>query len=97
MDHAYEKHHGWLGFELPELPSFYFHRQVYATFINEDAVGLRERHTIGIDNIMWSSDYPHSDTTWPDSRRLTEKWFGDFPEDEKRKICCDNARRLHQL
>ena len=41
-------------------------------------VGLRERHHIGIDNIMWASDYPHSETTWPNSTKLTDEWFRTF-------------------
>ena len=38
-------------------------------------VGLRERHAIGVKRIMWSSDYPHSETTWPDSRKLIAEAF----------------------
>ena len=66
-DHLWEKHRYWTESELQEPPSHYFRRQVFATFM-EDPVGLRERHHIGIDNIMWASDYPHSETTWPNSK-----------------------------
>ena len=79
-----------------EHPSFYFRRQVYATFM-EDPVGLRERHQIGVDKIMWSSDYPHSETTWPRSKELTEDWFKDFDAHDRAQICADNARRLYNL
>ena len=66
MDHLWEKHRYWTKSELKEPPST-ISRQVFATFM-EDPVGLREREHIGIDNIMWASDYPHSETTWPNSK-----------------------------
>jgi len=96
LDHIWEKHRHWTKSDLKEPPSTYFERQVYATFM-EDPVGLRERHHIGIDNIMWSSDYPHSETTWPHSRKLTDEWTSDFPEEERRKILAGNAERLYNL
>ena len=73
-DHLWEKHRFWTKSELEEPPSHYFQRQVFGTFM-EDPVGLREREHIGIDNIMWASDYPHSETTWPNSKALTDEWF----------------------
>ena len=96
LDHVWAKHRHWTKSELPEPPSFYLRRQVSATFM-EDPVGLRERHAIGVDNILWSSDYPHSETTWPQSRKLTDEWFADFPPDERRKILRDNAARLYGI
>ena len=96
LDHVWEKHRFWTHSELEERPSVYFRRQVYATFM-EDPIGLREREHIGIDNIMWASDYPHSETTWPDSRKLTEEWTSGFPEEERRKILWGNAERLYNL
>ena len=95
-DHLWEKHRFWTKSELEHPPSFYFSRQVYATFM-EDPVGLREREHIGIDNILWSSDYPHSETTWPDSRKLTDEWTVDFPEEDRNKILHGNAERLYHL
>ena len=95
-DHLWEKHRFWTESKLEEPPSHYFRRQVFGTFM-EDPVGLRERHNIGIDNIMWASDYPHSETTWPNSKALTDEWFTQFGEDDKRKILWANAARLYQL
>jgi predicted TIM-barrel fold metal-dependent hydrolase len=63
----------------------------------EDPVGLREREHIGVDNIMWASDYPHSETTWPNSKSLTDEWFGTYPEDHKDKILWKNAAALYGL
>jgi predicted TIM-barrel fold metal-dependent hydrolase len=96
LDHVWAKHRHWTKSELREPPGFYLRRQVSATFM-EDPVGLRERHAIGVDNILWSSDYPHSETTWPQSRKLTDEWFADFPADERRKILRDNAARLYGI
>ncbi|MEE8165167.1 MAG: amidohydrolase family protein [Myxococcota bacterium] len=96
LDHIWSKHRFWTGSELKEPPSFYFRRQVYATFM-EDPVGLREREHIGVDNIMWSSDYPHSETTWPNSKKLTDEWMADFPDEERRKILFENAEQLYDI
>lgn len=95
-DHLWEKHRYWTKSELKEPPSHYFRRQVSATFM-EDPVGLRERHHIGIDNIMWASDYPHSETTWPDSRSLTDEWFTSYGAEDKAKILWENCARLYRL
>ncbi|MGE0878727.1 MAG: amidohydrolase family protein [Acidimicrobiia bacterium] len=95
-DHLWEKHRYWTKSELKEPPSFYFKRQVWATFM-EDPVGLRERHHIGIDNIMWASDYPHSETTWPNSKSLTDEWFTEYGDEDKAKILWKNAAKLYNL
>jgi predicted TIM-barrel fold metal-dependent hydrolase len=96
MDHLWEKHRYWTKSELEQHPSTFFRRQVFATFM-EDPVGLRERHEIGIDNIMWSSDYPHSETTWPNSKSLTDEWAGSMDPADKAKILWQNAARLYGL
>ena len=67
-----------------------------ATFM-EDPVGLREREHIGIDNIMWASDYPHSETTWPNSKALTDEWFTPFGDEDKAKILWKNCAKLYGL
>ena len=95
-DHLWEKHRFWTKSELEHPPSFYFQRQVFATFM-EDPVGLREREHIGIDNIMWASDYPHSETTWPNSKALTDEWFTPFGDEEKAKILWKNCATLYDL
>jgi predicted TIM-barrel fold metal-dependent hydrolase len=77
-------------------PSEYFHRQVYATFI-DDSVGVENRHQIGIDNIMWSSDYPHTASTWPHSQDIVARDFKDVPAEEKWKIVRENVTALYDL
>ena len=96
IDHAYERYPHWTGARLPMMPSEYFRRQVYLTFIS-DRPGVEMRHHIGVDKILWSSDYPHPDSTWPRSRESIEWQMAGLPEEERRKIVCDNAARLYHL
>ena len=77
-------------------PSEYFHRQVYATFI-DDPLGVQNRAQIGIENIMWSSDYPHTALTWPHSQEFIARDFTAVAADEKRKIVRQNAIDLYDL
>ena len=81
---------------MSEPPSHHFRRSVFVCFI-DDLVGIEQRHTIGIDNILWESDYPHTDTTWPHSQQVVQKHLGHIPEAERRKITYENACRLFQV
>lgn len=96
LDTMYERH-GWrvLGM-LPEKPSSYWHRQMAATF-EEDLFGVANRHVIGIGNLMWATDYPHPDSTWPDSQKVIETHFRDVPVEEARQIIGGNAARVYGL
>ena len=80
--------------DLTMLPSEYFRRNVWATFI-DDPVGLKNVDLIGADNIMWSSDYPHGASTWPHSLEVIERDFVGVSEEDKVKICRDNAAKLY--
>jgi predicted TIM-barrel fold metal-dependent hydrolase len=96
MDHVMEKQGAWAGTTLKEKPSDVFHRQVLATF-EEDLAGIRTYDLIGSHNIMWSSDFPHSDTTWPQSRRAIEQHFGKLPPADRHAMVCENAGRIYGL
>ncbi|MCH2172979.1 amidohydrolase [Myxococcota bacterium] len=96
MDNVYKRHRFWTKMEMADLPSTYFDRQVFSTF-QEDRPGIVTRHLIGIDNIMWASDYPHSDTTWPNSQKFIDDQFFDVPADEREKIVSTNAAKLYGL
>jgi predicted TIM-barrel fold metal-dependent hydrolase len=83
--------------DLSELPSYYFHRNISLTYVDEpDAIQLL-RHRIGVGNIMWSTDYPHPVTSWPDSRALIERSFRGVPDDEREAILAGNAARVWGL
>lgn len=96
MDHSYAKYRYLERDVIPNPPSFYFHRQVCATF-QDDRVGVVMRADIGVDNVMWASDFPHSDSTWPRSREVIERDFAGVPEAEVRKMIADNTAAVYGL
>ena len=71
-------------------------RQFYAT-IEDDRPALATRHMIGIDNLMWGSDYPHTDSTWPCSMEVLDELFEDIPQYDRLKITKTNVQRLYGL
>lgn len=73
-----------------------FREHVFGTFI-EDHAGLRLLDIIGEDNVMLECDYPHSDSTWPDSAKLASKWLSSLPEDTQYKIAIGNAARVYDF
>jgi hypothetical protein len=76
--------------ELPETPSYYFHRQFFATF-EDDRAGVLTRDLIGVENLMWGSDYPHTEGVWPYSRKKVAQNFANIPEGDTRG--CGACRR----
>ena len=89
---------GWGGVAdiVPEPPSTYFHRQIYGCFF-DDAFGLKNVDSIGVDNITYESDYPHSDSTWPQTRQIAEKQMKDLTDEQIYKIVRGNAIKLYDL
>ena len=81
---------------LDDKPSSYFHRQMYLTFV-DDPRGLEHRHALGVDRIMWSTDFPHPATSWPNSQGIVEKNFEGIPVDERDLIVAGNAARVYGL
>src|SRR5581483_2650462 len=96
MDQTFEKHRFWTKSVIKEKPSTYWYRQGHATFIR-DLAGVAARHRAGLRNIMWSTDYPHSDSTWPRSREALAEHFKDVPADERALIAGGNAAALYRL
>jgi predicted TIM-barrel fold metal-dependent hydrolase len=96
LDHNWHRHRFWTNNELTEEPSAFFRRQVLATF-TKDFVGLRELDCIGADNVMWSNDYPHAESNWPNSRKLADEWLQGFDEDIKDRLLWRNAADLYHL
>ncbi|HTT36353.1 MAG TPA: amidohydrolase family protein [Burkholderiales bacterium] len=81
---------------LTMAPSAYFRRQIWATF-QTDHAGLRLLDVLGEDRVMWASDYPHADSTWPESKRAIEDNFKGVAPSARRRILCENARQLYGL
>jgi uncharacterized protein len=96
MDHVFVKQGRWAGSTITEKPSAYFGKHMLVTF-EEDEAGMRTYDLIGHNRIMWSSDYPHSDTTWPRSREAIEEHFGKLPKEHRRAMVCENAGKAYGL
>lgn len=96
MDRTWEKQRYWIGSELKNPPSFYMDRNIFTSFIH-DRVAIETRHLPGAKNIMWSTDYPHSETTFPDSAQWIERIFAGVPQDEKHMILAERARRFFRI
>lgn len=72
------------------------HEQIFASFLT-DPVGIEDRHRIGLERILWQSDYPHVDSLWPDSRKELAALLSGIPDEEARQIAEGNARKLLRL
>ncbi len=77
-------------------PSAYVRRNVSLTMIY-DRTAIEARHWIGTENIMWSNDYPHNGSTWPNSRDLLDGIFQGIPPAERHLISAGNAQRMYGL
>ena len=79
-----------------ERPHEVWDRQFYAT-IEDDRPAILTREIIGVDNLMWGSDYPHVDSTWPCSLDVIDEMFHDVDQEERDKITRTNVEKLYGL
>ena len=88
----WREHRAWGGVKdiVPEPPSTYFHRQVYGCFFR-DQHGLDSLGVIGADRITFETDYPHTDSTWPDTRAVAEQMVRGLSDDDVYRIMRGNA------
>ena len=78
-------------------PRDYFRRQVFLTY-EEDHLGIELLPHIGATNVLWASDYPHGDSTWPHSREaIVESGLGQLDAADRRMILWDNAASLYNI
>jgi predicted TIM-barrel fold metal-dependent hydrolase len=97
MDYTYNHHHAWTGADFGGLlPSDLFRRNVSTCFIDDQA-GIDMRHKVGIDRMTWECDYPHSDSTWPNSASLLAHSLEGVPDDEIDKITHLNAMKIYSF
>jgi predicted TIM-barrel fold metal-dependent hydrolase len=94
LDRGQLRYGGQNNIHLKLKPSEYFHRNVHAAFIM-DRVGVYTREFMGVDKLMWSSDYPHTDSTWPKSRESIAHDFAGVPQADLVKMTCTNAAKLY--
>jgi len=93
MDQTWEKHRFYQNIHQTVRPSELFAEHIYGCFI-DDRFGIANRHVVGIDNITWEGDYPHSDSHWPNSRKRLHDAMLDVPDEDVHKIVELNARAL---
>jgi predicted TIM-barrel fold metal-dependent hydrolase len=96
MDYTYRERHeeAIYRFKDGRRPSDVFHRNVVLSF-QEDAIGIRLRDVIGVDNMMWGSDYPHSESTFPRSRQILAEILAGVPPHEQARIVGGNTARVY--
>jgi predicted TIM-barrel fold metal-dependent hydrolase len=97
LDRTYEMHHLWTGQDFGgRLPSEVFREHFLTCFI-ADPVGIRLRHLIGMDNLAWECDYPHSDSSWPEAPEELAKAADGVPDDEIHQMSWRNAVRWYGM
>ena len=94
-DHEWQTRRLWTE-GLATRPSTIVRQQIYVNFWFE-AEGIKLRHDIGIDNIMWESDFPHVASYYPRSWQEVERVLGDVPAEDRRKLLYENAIRLYHI
>jgi len=97
-DAVWQQHRAWNGLagSLPEPPSYYYYRQVYGCFFS-DFYGLANLGKVGEDNVTFEVDYPHTDSTWPDTEALARRLFAGLTGEQIYKVARGNAIRMLHL
>lgn len=85
-----------IDYATAEPPSELFRRQVLVTF-EEEALGTQLIPLVGVDSCMWASDYPHTDSTFPNSLHAIEEALGALPPEDRRKITATNCAKLYRF
>jgi len=94
LDYVHEHHHRWTHHTFPGgmKPSDVFRRHIVTCFI-DDAVGVQTRNLIGVENITWECDYPHSDSTWPQAPERLWKSLEGIPDEDIDRITYQNTMK----
>jgi predicted TIM-barrel fold metal-dependent hydrolase len=95
-DDKFWRNRAWTDLPIDRPPSTYWYSNMSATFVRDDN-GLRNRHEVGVDNMMWSTDYPHHGNDWPYSRRVVAETTAGIPAPERHAIVAGNAVRIFGL
>ena len=81
---------------ITKAPGEYVREQVYSCFFNDSVCG-RSLEWWGADNLMWSNDFPHPNSTWPNSLEVIRRDLGHLPVETQRKVLAENVCRLYGL
>lgn len=92
-DQTWEKHRWYQKIDFETRPSDLFRKHFWGCFI-EDKFGIDNRHAIGVDRICVEIDYPHSDSVWPNSRKVAGAALAEVPDEEVAMMVETNARRM---
>lgn len=96
IDYVYQQHRFWTGQDFgDQLPSQVAKDHFSFCFIS-DAAGVAQRDAIGVDSMTWECDYPHSDSSWPNSPESVAKQLEGVPDEVVNKFTHENAMRIYQ-
>jgi predicted TIM-barrel fold metal-dependent hydrolase len=93
IDYNYDRHHAWTGQDFgSKLPSDVFNEHILTCFI-DDKFGMASRRALDIDMVTWECDYPHSDSTWPESPEVLAESMVDVNDEDIDKVTHLNAMK----
>jgi len=97
-DDVWEQHRAWGGVKdvITEPPSTYYYKSIFGCFFR-DAHGLESLHKVGVDNVTFETDYPHTDSTWPHTLKLFTEQVEHLDDETVYKIARGNAIRMLRL
>ena len=96
MDNRIRRANPKLRPNIKRWPSEYFDDYLSYTYIT-DTKAVKFRHDVGVASMMWSSDFPHTGTDWPNSWKVIDEDFADVVADEKQAILAGNAVSVYKL
>jgi predicted TIM-barrel fold metal-dependent hydrolase len=96
IDNNYRRLDPVSRFGLQQLPSEYVEQHVHFTYMT-DTFGIHVRHEIGVERILWSSDYPHISADWPNSWKTIQASMSGVPSAERHLMLAGNAVRLYHF
>lgn len=97
MDHFWDRQRFWAGLDLKNPPSWYCTSGNLLWNIICDKTAIKLRDIIGVDNLSWSSDFPHGNSEWPEDRSRAMKLLSDVSDEERHKILWSNAASFYGL
>ncbi|HEY4397837.1 MAG TPA: amidohydrolase family protein [Acidimicrobiia bacterium] len=97
-DDVWLEHRAWGGVRdiVPEPPSTYYYRQVFGCFFR-DRHGIESLESVGVDNTTFETDYPHTDSTWPHTKKVAQELMAGLSDDVVHKLVRGNAIRMLEL
>ncbi len=96
-DHFFERHGYWMeARQISRLPSEYIRENIWFTF-QDDATVFQVAHLMNPKRLCWANDFPHSDSTWPDSQKVLAEQTAHLTEEERDWVTRGNVAELYNL